>query len=54
MSFLACHMNIYVQRLVFGGQFSDLDKGVIACGAHTDYGLLTILTTVSANHPCTL
>ena len=54
MLFLACHMNTYVQRFVFGGQVSDLDKGVIACGAHRDFGLVTILKTVSAKHPCTL
>ena len=30
-----------------GGQVSDPEKGVLGTGAHTDYGMMTILATVS-------
>lgn len=33
-------------RLVhYTEEVSDLKKGVISCGAHTDYGIITLLKT---------
>lgn len=37
---------------VFGDQVSDPEKGVMGAGAHSDYGMMTMLATVSADVAC--
>lgn len=34
------------------GQVSDPEKGVLGTGAHTDYGMMTMLATVSTEFAC--